>query len=1032
MRKVKIVLGLLFMGLGTLSYAQTTQASIVGKITGPGQVAQEKVKVTIVNGATGFRTETETNSKGEYIFKEIPLGGPYTVIVNEEKKEGYNVNFGDQVTVNMSIGTGEKVLDEVIVTGNLKNKIGNLGASTAISAKNISMLPVNGRNFTNLTELSPLSGKGGNLSGQLGSSTHFTIDGMTAKNPTSAGSTTSRSGAPFSISIEAVREFKITTNQYDVTLGRSGGGTVSAVTKSGTNTFSGSAWEYLRTNWLSSPYDIRGNKRDNDFSTSQFGFSLGGPVIKNKLHFFVAWDHQLDSRPLIIADIRSKDDEKRFNTTTETLNQFLNIARSNYGVGNSPQFGTFDKVRNSDAAFLRLDWQISPKHLLTLRNNFTYDLNKNGLGDNTSINFFESFGSDKNLDNSLLLTLRSNLKPNLTNELKAQYLYTFQDSYQNSQLGGPVPRAIVENIVSPGVGATNIQIGGHRFAQESFKNNVFQLVDNLYYNTDKVKYTFGADLMFTAAKSVYGSEVNGRFHFKEDDKKYPSGLYNFENFRPYRFYREVPLMDDPSVRSNIWNVGVYGQFQTRIAEGLDLMAGLRLDYGGYPKAEFNQKLYDEMGIRTDHKIKSFVIQPRFQFEWNINEENKDFLKLGAGIFSSDINNYMVINNLVFDGKHLATVDVDPMAVGLVPDFYSYRRDYNTVPSLSQYQIPTINYTGENARVPIVYKANISYTHFFNERFRAGIAGYMALGRNNYFYYDRNMKANPEFTLANEGGRGVFVPASSIDELGRTDWKKGRINNNFGRVLELVSDGKVNQFSFVVDTSYRYWKDGEVTASYTWSDIKDNTSYNGNVANSATLSTLIQSDPRDLRMSYSDNQFRNKIVLYGNSPTVAGFTLGIRYSGIGGTRFSLTAGGNVNGDFVDSNDLAYIFPDITRPLLDDPAVGQALKDYISEYNNKIAERNAGKNGFYGVWDVRVAKKLKFNKIGAFELSVDIFNVANLLNKEWGVNKSYGNVALYRIKTFNQATRQFEYIKNANGLVPLSGNPYQIQIGAKYSF
>ncbi|MDR2235601.1 MAG: TonB-dependent receptor [Chryseobacterium sp.] len=1032
MRKVKIVLGLLFLGFGTLAYAQTTQASIVGKVTGLGQMAQEKVKVTIVNESTGFRTETETNSKGEYIFKEIPLGGPYTVIVNDEKKEGYNVNFGDQVTVNVNIGTGEKVLDEVIVTGNLKNKIGNLGAATAISAKNISMLPVNGRNFTNLTELSPLSGKGGNLSGQLGSSTNFTIDGMTAKNPTSAGSTTSRSGAPFSISIEAVREFKITTNQYDVTLGRSGGGTVSAVTKSGTNKFSGSAWEYLRTNWLSSPYDIRGNKRDNDFSTSQFGFSLGGPIIKNKLHFFVAWDHQLDSRPLAIADIKSKDDEKRLNTTTETLNQFLNIARTNYGVGNSPQFGTFDKVRNSDAGFLRLDWQISPKHLLTLRNNFTYDLNKNGLGDNTNINFFESYGNDKNLDNSLLLTLRSNLKPNLTNELKAQYLYTYQDSYQNSQLGRPVPRAIVENIVSPGVGATNIQIGGHRFAQESFKNNVFQLVDNLYYNTDKVKYTFGADLMFTTAKSVYGSEVNGRFHFKEDDKKYPSNLYNFENFRPYRFYREVPLMDDPSVRSNIWNVGLYGQFQTKIAEGLDLMAGLRLDYGGYPKAEFNQKLFDEMGIRTDNKIKSFVIQPRFQFEWNISEQNKDFLKFGAGIFSSDINNYMVINNLVFDGKHLATVDVDPMAVGLVPDFYSYRRDYGTVPSLAEYQIPTINYTGKDARIPIVYKANISYTHFFNERFRAGIAGYMALGRNNYFYYDRNMKASPEFTLANEGGRGVFVPASGIDELGRTDWKKGRINNNFGRVLELVSDGKVNQFSFVVDTSYRYWKDGEITASYTWSDIKDNTSYNGNVANSATLSTLVQSDPRDLRMSYSDNQFRNKIVLYGNSPTIAGFTLGIRYSGIGGTRFSLTAGGNVNGDFVDSNDLAYIFPDLTKPLLDDPAVGQALKDYISDYNNKIAERNAGKNAFYGVWDVRVAKKIKFDKIGAFELSVDIFNVANLLNKERGVNKSYGNVALYRIKSFNQTTRQFEYVKNANGLAPLSGNPYQIQIGAKYSF
>ncbi|UHO37377.1 carboxypeptidase regulatory-like domain-containing protein [Chryseobacterium capnotolerans] len=1031
MRKVKIVLGLLFLGLGTMAYAQTTQASIVGKVTGPGSSAQEKVKVTIVNESTGFRTETETNSKGEYIFKEIPLGGPYTVIVNEDKKEGFNVNFGDQVTVNMDLGN-EKHIEEVRITGNLKNKIGNLGAATAISAKNIGILPVNGRNFTNLTELSPLSGKGGNLSGQLGSSTNFTIDGMTAKNPTSAGSTTSRSGAPFSISIEAVREFKITTNQYDVTLGRSGGGTVSAVTKSGTNKFSGSAWEYLRANWLSSPYDIRGNKRQNDFSTSQFGFSLGGPVIKNKLHFFVAWDHQLDSRPLIIADIRSKEDEKRFNTTTETLNKFLDIARAKYGVGNTPQFGSFDKVRNSDAAFLRLDWQINEKHLLTLRNNFTYDLNKNGLGDNTSINFFESYGNDKNLDNSLLLTLRSNLKPNLTNELKAQYLYTFQNSYQNDELGRPVPRAIVEGVASS-AGSTNIQIGGHRFAQESFRNNVFQIVDNLYYNTDKVKYTFGADLMFTTSKSVYGSEVNGRFHFKDDPDKKISSLDNFDNLKPYRYYREVPLMDDPSVRSNIWNIGVYGQFQTKIAKGLDLMAGLRLDYGGYPKAELNQKLLDEMGIRTDNKIKSFVIQPRFQFEWNINEQNKDFLKFGAGIFSSDINNYMIINNLVFDGKHLATVDVDPATVGLTPDFNSYRNNYGSIPTLAKEQVPTINYTGKDAKIPIVYKANISYTHFFNDRFRAGLAAYMALGRNNYYYYDRNMVANPFFTLDNEGGRGVYVPTSAINGA-KIDWKEGRINKNFGRVLELVSDGKVNQFSFVLDTSYRYWKDGEITASYTWSDIKDNTSYNGNVANSATLSTMVQGDPRDLRMSYSDNQFRNKVVIYGNSPTIAGFTLGIRYSGIGGTRFSMTAGGNINGDFVDSNDLAYLFPNIAQSIIDDPNVGKALKDYVSEYNGKIAERNGGKNGFYGVWDLRIAKKIKFDKIGAFELSVDIFNVANLLNKEWGVNESYGNVSMYRIKSFDPVTKRFEYTKNVsgNGLAPLSGNPYQIQIGAKYSF
>lgn len=1026
MKKAKILLGLLFLGVGTIAYAQTTQASIVGKITG--KKVQEKVKVTIVNESTGFRTVTETNSKGEYIFKEIPLGGPYTVIVNDDKKEGYNVNFGDQVTVNLDLDEGEKTIEEVVINGNLKNKIGNLGAATAISAKNIGILPVNGRNFTSLTDLSPLSGKNGNLSGQLGSSTNFTIDGMTAKNPTSAGSTTSRSGAPFSISIEAVREFKITTNQYDVTLGRSGGGTVSAVTKSGTNKFSGSAWEYLRTGWLSSKYDIRGNERVNDFSTSQFGFSLGGPIIKNKLHFFAAWDHQLDSRPLLIADVRTNADATRIGVSNESLNQVLSIARAKYGVGNSQQFGSFDKVRNSDAGFLRLDWQINEKNLLTLRNNFTYDLNKNGLVDNTAINFFESYGNDKNIDNSLLLTLRSNLKSNLTNELKAQYLYTFQDSYQNNELGKPVPRAIVERVASTVDGKslnTNIQIGGHRFAQEGFKNNVFQIVDNLYYNTDKIKYTFGADLMYTGSKSVYGSEVNGRFQFL--------GINNFDNLTPYRFYREVPLMDDTSVKSSIYNLGLYGQMQTKVAKGLDLMAGIRFDYSGYPKAGFNQKLFDEMGIRTDNNIKSFIVQPRFQFDWNINENNKDFLKFGAGIFSSDINNYMVINNLVFDGRHFATVDVNPSTIpGFNLNFPGYRNDYSTVPTLSQYQLPTINYTGEDAKIPIVYKANISYTHFFNERFRAGVAGYMALGRNNYFYYDRNMVANPFFTLDNEGGRGVYVPAGSIAANGTMSWKEGRINQNFGRVLELVSDGKVNQFSFVVDTSYRYWKDGEITASYTWSDIKDNTSYNGNVANSATLSTLVAGDPRNLRMTYSDNQFRNKVVVYGNSPTIAGFTVGLRYSGIGGTRFSVTSGGNINGDFVDTNDLAYIFPNLTQETLSDPEVGKALKNYITDYNNQIAERNGGINGFYGIWDLRVAKKLKFEKIGGFELSVDIFNVANMLNKEWGVNKSYGNTSIYRVTGFDPITKQFQYARNASVVEPLNGNPFQVQIGAKYSF
>ncbi|MEJ7587794.1 MAG: hypothetical protein WKI04_09575 [Ferruginibacter sp.] len=380
-----------------------------------------------------------SNSQGAFTFKELPLGGPYTVNFSytgfgEQKRSGYNLNQGDAVKVDIERQVSETTLEVVQVVGSgLKNKIENIGAATAISAKTLTKLPVNGRNFTTLVDLSPLS-RGGNIAGQLGSSTNYTIDGMNAKNPTSAGSTTSRSGAPYSISIEAVREFKVVTNQYDVTYGRSGGGTVSAVTKSGTNTLSGSAFGYGRANWLSSKYDIRGNRRNNDYATYQYGFSLGGPIVKDKLHFFIAWDHQQDLRSLVIADVQSPADESIFNVTKATLDNFISIAQSKYGVSNKAQYGSFDKNRGSDAGFARLDWQINTKNLLTIRDNYTNDRNKLGLVDNTAINLYESTGNDFNRDNSLLATLRTSISSKLTNELKIQHLYTFQSSEPGDEL----------------------------------------------------------------------------------------------------------------------------------------------------------------------------------------------------------------------------------------------------------------------------------------------------------------------------------------------------------------------------------------------------------------------------------------------------------------------------------------------------------------------------------------------------------------------------------------------------------------------
>ena len=1034
-----------------LSMAQGTHASVVGKITDTKGETVIGVNVLLRNESTGFSTAAVTNEKGDYIIQQVPLGSPYTITAKyigygDQKKAGYTLNQGDMLRVNFVMKEEAVTINEVqVVTNSLRKTVSNAGAATSVSARNIAVIPVNGRNFTSLIDLSPLS-TGTSLGGQLSTSTNFTIDGMTAKNPTSGG-TTNRNGGPYAISMEAVREFEVVTNQYDVTFGRSGGGTISTVTKSGTNSLKGSAFVFSRANWLSSPYDIRGIKRDTEFSTYQYGASMGGPIIKDRAHFFVAWDHQEDSRPLYIADIQDASDETRLKLTQATLDRFLQIARSKYGVANTPQTGSFDKKQGTDAVFARIDWQLNPTNLLTIRDNYVNDRNKQKLDDNTTINLYEVYGDVNSVDNSLLATLRSVLSPKTVNELKLQHLYTSEESSPNSQLPEDnIPRAIVQNIASTIDGKTvytNIQLGGQRYCPENFYNNVIHLVDNLYYNTKHINYILGMDVMYSHMNSRYGSETNGRFYYL--------GLDAFENQQPYRYAREIYLTEDQRVKQNIVNSGVYGQLQTKIFKGFEVMAGLRLDYADYLDAgNFNQTVYDDLGLRTDKKLATFQIQPRFQAVWDIDEKHTDIIRLGGGVFASDINNYAMINNMVFDGTRTASIDVQGSLVP-TPNFQGYRADPSSSPSAELFSNPsipkisTINMNADDVAVPVVYKANLTYNHFFSDQLKVGISAYTTLGRNNYMYVDRNMVDEPYFRIAAEDNRGVYVPASEISASGTSDWMDGRKSTRIGRVLEMNSQGKVNQYAFVVDGTYRYFRDGELSMSYTWNDTKDNTSYTGNVANSATLAQMVKDDPRDLsQMNYSSNQFRHKVVVYGTLPSFWGVNLGARYSGIGGTRYSMIVYGNINGDFVSTNDLAYVYdpsdsgtPDYLKQgiqaILDNPDVEKSFKDYVRNSFGKIAERNGGINKFYGTVDLRLSKKFKTFKTQNVELSVDVFNFANLLNKKWGASHALSTQAIYVVKSFDAAKKEFVYNVNSNaGVATLGGNPYQIQLGLRYSF
>jgi hypothetical protein len=1047
-----VIFTIAFISINIASFAQSTDASISGRITSTDGKGISGVSVTVRNESTGFQSVTISNKDGRYSFIQLPLGKPYTLKIafvglTSQTRNQLSVNQGDNLSIDFVMSESVSNLKEITVNTNTLNKrIDRLGASTAITAQNIQQIPAQNRNFNNLSALAPTT-NGGNISGQRASSTNFLIDGASARNNLTSGALGS---GPYSLSLEAIREFEVITNVYDVTQGRQGGGAVSVVTKAGTNTFTGSVFDYYRSDFLANSYDIRGNKRVQQFTTNQYGFSVGGPIIKDKLHFFVAFDRQDEKLPFYIADLRTDNDAITNRISKGALDSVISIAREKYGLSNNPQVGEFQRKTLANTLFLRLDWQINEKNRLTIRNNYSDWVNPNSNSDNSTINLFEVWGNFKSRENSTLASLRTQVNPHFLNELKVQYQTATRNYFPNTELpAANIPRAIVtvKSFLPNGtMGNTTVQLGGQRFFPENNLENQIQLVNTSYLTKGKYRFTFGTDNTLTYLDTYISSEQNGRFIFNSLDE--------FNNLNPSRYAREVPLKGVPSVQQWVVNGSLFGQMQFEPLKNVEALIGLRWDITGYlSQADYNPVVDKAFGLRTDSKITDAgKIQPRLQLTWDVKGNRTDIIRFGAGFFSAYPVNYAQVNNIQNSGTMVASIDVSRPATGTnlvpVPNFPAYRKDPSTAPGViaGAPTVSTINLNDPHLKMPSIFKSNISYNKIFGDWLRVGANFLYSYTSNNYVYSDQNLVKDPFFRLANEDNRAVFVPANTITAAGITNNVLGRKTQDVGRTLMLTNGAKLKQAAIIIDASIRYLKDGYLNISYTWNDAKDNSSYNGNVANTSTFRP-VKSDPRDFsEMDYSDNQFRHKLVLYGATPSWKGFTFSGTYRGMSGTRYSLTVDADINGDFVggpgNDNDLAFVFDPKNaatsaavkasmEKVLSNP--DNRAKKYIQQSLGKIADRNGGSNPFSGQFDVRLQKTFKTFKKQGLTISADVFNLANLLNKGWGANYNLADQSLLFVNGFDQATKQYTYRVNENvGVTTKNGTPYQIQLGARYSF
>lgn len=1078
MKKLIQISAIVFMSLLNFdTLAQIASASFFGSVRNAAGETLPGANLQVRNESTGFVTGTITNLEGRFQISQLPLGGPYVITASfvgegQVSKTGYFLNLGDQVRVEFELrdGAGELEMITITASDNAPNRVSPIGGATRLGIIEMQNMPTNGRSFQDLANLAPLTAPGASLAigGTRESSTSITLDGGNQRFMMNGGLI-----SQYTVSMEAIREFEVTTNEYSVREGRQGGGAINVVTKSGTNEFSGSAFLFNRNERLTANQDLIG-RPINDFNINQYGFSLGGPIIKDKLHFFTALDFEDRNEPFAIIDVRDVATERLEQITQQSLDRFLSILQNKYGLDpNRQQTGLFNRRPTNRTVFARLDWQINNIHKLTFRNNVFWGANEFVVGgDQTAL--ADSRGDLEIFGLNSQLALRSTFSPRLTNELQVQ----FMRAQRNFVARSFAPRGFVgiESFQEDGTRLfRQFQFGGNRIAPEEQGEKQLQLINTTYLQTGKIFWTFGTDNIVTFTNTLNTNEQGGLFQF--------ASLDALEAQTPFQYSRLVPNNPvgrfAPRLQQTALDLAAYTQADVNINSKLYASFGLRWDATVFlTTPEYNPLVEAELGKRTDVVATDFNnFQPRLQFIYDFNEDQRNVLKFGIGGYSANIIHWAQLSNILQSG----TILTDLLLTGAnvpFPDFPAFINDPSAVPGVPEGgagRSPYINLIGDNFRAPYTWKGNLAYRRFLTNEFYVGANAYFARTLHNYRYQDLNLREDFAFRLANEDNRGVYarpdqIRLANVDRPGVIVFPINPLavnaNPNLGRVLELNGDSDIWQRGIIFESGYVFRKGGTISATYTLNRTEDNNSYNCCIARTSVLTAIVD-DPRDLiaNRGGAATDFRHKIVIFGTTPTFKNMSISARYIGQSGTPWSPVILGDIVGDgaglLINNNKRAFIFnPETIRANPDrtqfENIVADGMDQVLNNPNNiargllidnldEIAPRNEIYNPMWHNVDVRLTYKLDKTVIKGLgksymEFIAEIFNFTNLLNSEWGGARTVpgGNQVLLQTLGLDpianaQGRPQYAYRVNPTfGETVKANPPYQVQLGVRYNF
>ncbi len=1040
-RKISMMMVLLFLSAAA-AFSQVTTSGLSGRVVTGNNETLPGATIVAVHVPSGTQYGTITNSEGRFNIEGMRPGGPYSIDVSfvgysTEKFSGITLYLGESFSMNVALKESTVDVGEVMVMGTRSSVFSSnrTGAQEIITSEQMEKLPTINRSLNDFTKLTPMS-SGGNFGGTSYRYNNVTVDGASFNNSFGLASSLGASGTE-PISLEAIDQIQVMIAPYDVRNGAFTGAGINSVTKGGTNNWTGSAYYYFK-----SP-DLEGRKQKtltldkNDFTYNQKGFSVGGPIIKNKLFFFLNGEMDRKESPIDWqpSPAKGQQGDGQSIVDVETLQTFSDFMGEQFEYYPG-KYNTSSVPTEADRLTSRIDWNINSKNTLSVKYFYLKSFNTNmpsgsgATGGSRSpspdrIPFSSSYYRTNNNFNIIMADLTTTINNNMTNTLKVGYsaLRDFRDMD-----GGFFPQVDILNgtgwsyysgakspdYVKGSLIATTVGTEENSF-NNKLNSDIWQIQDNFVITAGKHVVTLGTQSDYRKFLNGYARYYAGVWEFNSFDAFYKEvadykawiaggkqGSFESLTTKYTKAYSLQP--EFPYANVDVLSLGFYAQDKWNVRNNLNLTFGLRVDIPVFmtdllPNDNLAQETF-QGGIKIDvskYPESAPLWSPRLGFNWDVFDDRTLQVRGGTGIFSGTppyvwLSNQAGNNGLLF-------AQLSKSSSSALKD-RGFDGDANYSPGAGTPPKAAIAFTDPEFKYPQLWKTNIAVDKKFGN-------GWIATAE---FLYNKDVNSIYHVNVAlPENSSADAFQMTGVDK--RTIYKKNTTSDIATSAVMLSNTSK--GYSYYTTLQLQKSFDGDlegldITGSYTFGKSKSVTDGSSSVALSAWRYRPAV-DPNAEEIGYSAGSFPGRFLLtstYSKSLfSNTNSSVGIIFQRYSSFRYSYTYSGDLNNDGISDNDLIFVPADKSQITLvkdgaNDPRTTDEIwaqldnfikqDPYLSTQRGKYAERNGATSPYINKLDLNFTQDFfvatSKGQKNILRFSFDVMNFGNLVNKNWGVEKT----------------------------------------------